>query len=317
MAPSDPNATSDPNNTVVILGAGLAGLSLALGLSQMGYSVEVVEKAFDFSRTGATFGLAPNGRKALEELYPGIAEELEGIGINMPSTGGTMLGWWNVRDSLLDRVRREHIKINIHLGWMVQEIVDGEISVKATFQKRQEDGDDSADEQLRLEGLALVAADGVNSAVRGHLNLPIAKRTNVVLWRSRLKIESDIGESEAADLIRPYLDIPIVPFGIRLRGAMNYVLFNFHEKLPGTMTLVVNYQDDRVMKSGTTPKQCMEANADDDKELKEIHAILELCDKDGLHHPVRLKVVELPKESVSGWGGKGRITLTGDAAHGM
>lgn len=218
---------------------------------------------------------------------------------------------------MLKHVREDHGKIQIHLGWMIQEIVDGDASVKATFQKRNENGNGFVEgTPLCLEGLALVGADGVNSAIREHLDMPEAKRTQVLHWRSRLQISPTLGESEASDLLRPYLDIPVVSFR-RLCGAVNYTLFNFHEKLHGTMALVVNYHStDSDFRPGTSPKHCMEENATNDKDLQEIQAILELSEKDGLHHPVRLKVVELPKDNGFGWGGKGRITLTGDAAHG-
>lgn len=309
----------DANDTIIVLGAGLAGLSLALGLARNGYRVELVEKSFDFGRTGATFGLARNGQKALDELYPGVAQELVELGVHMPSTGGTMLGWWNVRDALLSHVRQESEKINLRTGWLVQDIGNGEKSVTAKFKKRKADGSGVTEEELILEAFVLVGADGVNSSVRQFHNLPSAKKVNIVLWRGRVDIHPEEGESESSDLLRPYLDIPVVPLGIRLRGPMNYVLFNFHPKLEGVMSLVINYQADNVdeVKEGTTPKEFMEAGANDEKELKEIQAILDLTDKDGLAHPVRLKVVELPLEDGSGWGGKGRVTITGDAAHGM
>lgn len=308
--------TKDPNNTIIVLGAGLAGLSLALGLARDGYSVELVERSFDFSRTGATFGLARNGRKALDELCPGVADGLVEIGVHMPSTGGTMLGWWNVRDALLERVK-ENDKICLRNGWMIQEMENGEVSVKATFKKRIPNDSQLSSEELILEGFVLVGADGVNSSIRKFHGLAGAKKVNVVLWRGRLVVQEE-GKSESSEFLRPYLDIPVVPFGVRLRGAMNYVLFNFHPKLPGTMGLVVNLQQEDAdeIAQGTTPKAIMEAGAKDEKELKEVQAILDLTEKDGLCHPVRLKVVEVPKEDGSGWGGKGRVTLTGDAAHG-
>jgi 2-polyprenyl-6-methoxyphenol hydroxylase-like FAD-dependent oxidoreductase len=245
-----------------------------------------------------------------------------------------MLGWWNVRDTLLDRVRQEKEKINLHTGRMVQDIVNGEEFVQAKFQKRSKEIDDYVDtpnpkgEIMTLKGLILVGADGVNSAVRRFLELPVALKTNVVTWRGRLKIdppsEAEQQNSkllEASELLRPYLDVPVAPF-LLMRGSLNYMLFNFHPKLDRTMAIVANYQADDVDKisPGTSVKEFMmeASNMEDiDKESREVKAILELMDKDGMHHPVRMKVVELPENEGEGWGGKGRITVTGDAAHGM
>lgn len=343
----------------------MAGLSLALGLVKEGYRVEVVEKQFDFYRVGATFGLQPNGILALNELdpsstsssssseskdekkekdddkaMPSLTEELIDLGVRIPMTGGRMLGWWNVRDALLRRVQQQqHHKIGngssnmtLHLGWMIQEVEDGDASVTATFKKRKENANDTSNDQemMTLEGCVLVGADGVNSAVRGFLQLTPAKATDIMLWRGRLKINDETAppatstteervSQEAQDLLRPMLTTSFVPIGIRMRGPMNYVLFNFHEKLPGTMALVVNVKGENVcdIQPGTTPREFMEIAAEDEAELKEMQAILELLEKDGLHHPVRLKVVELPKNDGQGWGGSGRTTITGDAAHGM
>ena len=76
---------------MIIVGAGLAGLSLALGLTQQhgddgesAFRVHLVEKQFNFNRTGATFGLQPNGKKALNEIAPGVVDELEKIGLFIP-----------------------------------------------------------------------------------------------------------------------------------------------------------------------------------------------------------------------------------------
>ena len=309
---------------MIILGAGLAGLSLALGLSKLlkelklDWEVHIVEKQADFSRTGATFGLRPNGQKALEELSPGIIDELKQVGIltekqvSFVESGVIMLGWWNCRDALLARVASTG-SITLHTGWMLQEIVEHDDSVQATFQKINAE---TTDDTLSLKGAILIGADGVNSVVRKHLNLPPAKKTNIMMWRTCLHINPQ-DSSPAAQLLRHYLDIPIVSFG-RLRGSLLYFAFNFHEKLPGTMALAINYHGDDVddIAPGTSPQKLMEENANDDVEVKEVQAILELCDKNGLHHPIRQKVVEVPPEDGHGWGGKGRITLIGDAAHG-
>ncbi|CAB9499096.1 heptyl-3-hydroxy-4(1H)-quinolone synthase [Seminavis robusta] len=345
------DATASTSNNVVIVGAGLAGLSLALGLTSGTiknsagkdndrWRVHLVEKQFNFSRTGATFGLQPNGQKALKELAPGIVEELNQVGLFIPQSGGTMLGWWNVRDALLARVQQEAskpdgtAKISLHTGYLLQDVLDSEDGVNVTFQKHKKQADSNSIEQagdsnlLTLQASILIGADGVNSSVRDHLGLPKAKWTNVVMWRSRLYIppnKDDPKSTPAADILRPYLDIPIVPLGVRLRGCTNYAFFNFHQKTPGTMALVANYkldqeQADKSMQQfvpGTSVQSFLEAQADDEKEVQEIRAMAELCDHDGLHHPIKQKVVVLPEEDGKGWGGKGRITLLGDAAHAL
>lgn len=48
---------------VIIIGAGLSGLSLACGLanSNRELNIHIFEKRSAFTEAGATFGLAPNG----------------------------------------------------------------------------------------------------------------------------------------------------------------------------------------------------------------------------------------------------------------
>jgi 2-polyprenyl-6-methoxyphenol hydroxylase-like FAD-dependent oxidoreductase len=330
-------ATSN-NNKIIIIGGGLAGLSLSLGLADLGFQVEIVEKQQHFSRTGATFGLAANGQKALEELCPGVVNELKKVGLDLdPPDIATMLGWWNVRDVLLDRVmKKKYGMIHIRNGWLLQDIKDDDKCVKAVFHKQDQDDDDDEDrEQLVLEGCMLVGADGVNSAVRSLLGLPSAKNTGVVTWRGRVQVpplhdnqdaetcNEAYGKEQDAVLyaLRPIVESPLKVSFLRLRGPVTYTLFNFNEKLPGTMALVVTIQQEgdgeqTAITKGTSPQVILEENAESDDERNEIRAILEFTDKDGLHSPTLIKVIEPPKEVGAGWGGKGRITILGDAAHG-
>jgi 2-polyprenyl-6-methoxyphenol hydroxylase-like FAD-dependent oxidoreductase len=326
------------NNKVIIIGGGLGGLSLSLGLADLGFQVDIVEKQPNFSRTGATFGIQANGQKALEELSPGIVtDELNKVGLPMdPPTIGIMCGWWNVRDALLNRVLKKKNAICVHNGWMLQNIQDDDMYVKAVFHKLGQDGrDDEDQEQLVLEGCILVGADGVNSLVRSLLGLPSAKHTGVVTWRARVQIpplnELESGtrhashgannkQEETISALRPILENPLKFSVLQLRGPMIYMLFNFNEKLSGTMALVVNVQqqqgDGEAIAKGASPQVMMEANAESDDEKKLIRALLEFADQDGLHNPTPIKVIEPPNEVGAGWGGKGRITIIGDAAHG-
>ena len=312
-------------NTIIIVGAGLAGLSLSLGLANAGYSVALIERQVDFSRTGATLGVQRNGKKALDELYDGITEDLREAGLEIPEVGGTMVAWWNCRDALLKRVEANP-SIELHLGCNTKTIVDGNDCVRVTIEKRiaerteENKGSTSSDSDktLTLEGLALIGADGVNSCVRDHLKLSKAQWAEILTWRTRLSV-SENDNSEEAELLRPFLNIPVAPMGTRLRGPMNYALFNFHDKLPGTMAFTANLNCANIQESVddvTSPQAFLERFAESPEELQEINAILQFCEKDGLNYAVKLKVVNLPKDDKNGWGGKGRITLIGDAAHG-
>jgi 2-polyprenyl-6-methoxyphenol hydroxylase-like FAD-dependent oxidoreductase len=331
------NSNSMAPLPVIIIGGGLAGLSLALGLANLGFRVEIVEKQLNFSRTGATFGLAVNGQKALEELSgPGIVKELKDVGLDVdPPDISTMLGWWNVRDALLDRVMKMKNVINIRHGLLLQDIKDDDdTSVKAVFHKHHE---------LVLEGCMLVGADGVNSTVRSLLGLARAKDTGVLTWRSRVQVPPALREEQGGEtcndethgtkaqhdamlsILRPIVESPLKDSFLRVRGPMIYALFNFNEKLPGTMALVVALQQQEGngeaetanRKKGTSPQAIMEASAENDDERNEIRAILEFTDEDGIQNPTSMKVIEPPKEvSATGWGGKGRVTILGDAAHG-
>ena len=51
-----------------ICGAGVGGLSTAIGLSSLGYDVDVFERAPDIRTTGAGFNLWPNAARAIYGL---------------------------------------------------------------------------------------------------------------------------------------------------------------------------------------------------------------------------------------------------------
>jgi salicylate hydroxylase len=58
---------------VLIAGAGLGGLALALGLIQRGFSVEVFEQASELREFGAGINLMPNGNRMLDFFGVGDA----------------------------------------------------------------------------------------------------------------------------------------------------------------------------------------------------------------------------------------------------
>lgn len=161
---------------VVVVGAGIGGLTTAIALDRLGVPVEVFERAPELQEVGAGIGLWPNAIRALDRLGVGadvralavgrtsgsartpsgrilitLTEEALHVRYGAPTTG-------IMRTELQLRLA-EHFGLDrIHLG---QELV----------------GFDQDDDQVRAhfadggtaEGTILVGADGLRSVVRSGL----------------------------------------------------------------------------------------------------------------------------------------------------
>ncbi|KAF3051814.1 hypothetical protein E8E11_002995 [Didymella keratinophila] len=64
---------------VAIVGAGIAGLALAMALRQKGICFTLYEEASQFSAVGAGIGFGPNGLRAMDLIEPGFLPEYEKI----------------------------------------------------------------------------------------------------------------------------------------------------------------------------------------------------------------------------------------------
>ena len=64
-----------------ICGAGVGGLSAAIGLSSLGHDVDIFERAPDIRTTGAGFNLWPNAGRAIYGL--GLREPFDEIAVNL------------------------------------------------------------------------------------------------------------------------------------------------------------------------------------------------------------------------------------------
>ena len=85
MLPTLAHSESTLDQVAIVIGAGPAdGLACALGLSNVCKKVLLVEKHANFDRRGATFGLAKNGQKVLDELSPGLFQHMNDIGLQGP-----------------------------------------------------------------------------------------------------------------------------------------------------------------------------------------------------------------------------------------
>jgi 2-polyprenyl-6-methoxyphenol hydroxylase-like FAD-dependent oxidoreductase len=63
---------------VVIVGAGIGGLTAAAALGRDGHAVQIIERARALEEVGAGLGLWPNALRALEELQ--LGQQVRAIG---------------------------------------------------------------------------------------------------------------------------------------------------------------------------------------------------------------------------------------------
>lgn len=296
---------------VVIVGCSLAGLSLALGLisKDTSITVDIVEKNDCLDRRGATFGLAPNGQIALREICPQVLEYLQTVGIAMQNSEGYMLPWWEVRDSLVKEARKHSDRISIHMGMQIQDVTELDDHIEVTFHNS----------SLLLRGSVLIGADGVHSYIRTQvLGLAPAVPSGAMVWRGSINVKEISSLSHLTDIGIGRLD----NFGSKLL----LFIFNFNETEPGSIAWTVSSKEPSIVPGVTTPLDLLEqylreSNYDDGDEVgattRRKAEEAKLLFANSLASDSRacseVSVVDLN----SGWGGKGRITLIGDAAHAL
>jgi 2-polyprenyl-6-methoxyphenol hydroxylase-like FAD-dependent oxidoreductase len=161
------------NVDILIQGAGIAGLTLAIAVIQKGYTVRVVERAGGLSEIGAGIWMAPNPMQVFDQL--GFANKITTAGwmihrLTLQDYNGEILqvsdlsavsklfGFETValHRSLLQRVLSEQLPSGVvKFGTEVKSLIQGTDSVSVLLT----DGS-------RIEARIVVGADGVRSSIR-------------------------------------------------------------------------------------------------------------------------------------------------------
>ncbi len=194
------NTISQP--IIAIVGAGLGGLACAIALHKKGYNVQVYEKAQDFRPVGGGLGLLPNGLKSLNNIQPGIVEEIKNSGCHVKQTvlkntqGETIhtnpanrfkdkygfplitVWWWRLQQILASKLPKNTIHLNHRCTGFSQNNEDVEIYF---------DGKESIRADL------LIGADGIKSVVRASLIADGEPRyLNSMSWRAVIKCNQQV-----------------------------------------------------------------------------------------------------------------------------
>ncbi|SDG83265.1 FAD-dependent oxidoreductase [Pelagibacterium luteolum] len=240
---------------ITIVGAGIAGLTLALGLAKFGLQVLVIERNASLSEFGAGLQISPNARKPLDRL--GLADSIEdrsfspsGIDI-FPGTRAQPLQTLALGEEIAERFGAPYAVMhradlvetlfaaakrfaNIDIAFGVNDLaIDTEgdrLEVRFT---------DAEDMPRRARPFALIGADGVRSAVRTQvLGGPDARYTGKIAWRALVPTHA---LDETFDLRRTALllnsNYHLVVYPLPQRNAVNLALFT-HQADPNPSPLV-------------------------------------------------------------------------------
>ncbi len=187
---------------IIVAGAGLGGLTLALCLARVGFRVTVLEQAKVLGEVGAGVQISANGARVLYHL--GLADALNRVAFHPESgemrhwqTGETLssrpLGQASEQafgfpyfhlhradfHSILATELRDVISVDLYLDHKVTEFDQTETGVRV-----------STEGGANFSGDVLVGCDGIHSAIREQLFGPDAPRfTGCVAWRATVPVD--------------------------------------------------------------------------------------------------------------------------------
>ena len=186
---------------ILVIGAGIGGLTTALSLAKAGFEVEVYESSAEIKALGVGINILPHAIRVLTDL--GLLDELLKIGVQTSelcyfNKFGQLI-WREPRGKfagyiwpqlsvhrgalmmiLLNAVKNTIGEDHIHTGHRLKTCEDRDGKVVAAFQVKGND-----DEFIAAEGEVLIGADGIHSAVRRQFypDEGIPKFSGIILHR--------------------------------------------------------------------------------------------------------------------------------------
>jgi len=186
---------------ILVIGAGIGGLTAALSLAKAGFEVEVYESSAEIKALGVGINILPHAIRVLTDL--GLLDELLKIGVQTSelcyfNKFGQLI-WREPRGKfagyiwpqlsvhrgalmmiLLNAVKNTIGEDHIHTGHRLKTCEDRDGKVVAAFHIKGND-----DEFIAAEGEVLIGADGIHSAVRRQFypDEGIPKFSGIILHR--------------------------------------------------------------------------------------------------------------------------------------
>lgn len=190
------------SENIVIVGAGIGGLTAALALLRKGFDVVVCERSPELGELGAGIHLGPNGVKALFGL--GLKDDVMRDGVvsrrremrmwntgeawELPAHGDGALARYGAPYMLMHRGDLHAMLLKAVRNIRANAVLTG---ARCVDLKQDQDGATVTLEDGRtLRGTAVIGADGVHSVVREKLNKSvIGQFTGNMFWRGLVPMD--------------------------------------------------------------------------------------------------------------------------------
>lgn len=183
---------------VVVVGGGIGGLATAFALAVEGRSVQVLERAAEFTEVGAGLQMAPNATRLLAEW--GLLDEVVSVGVR-PSRLAFLDALTGEELTSLDlgegfRTRYGAPYVVLHRTDLLQVLVDAcrragvELVTRAevTDVLQDDDGVTAVLGDRRVRAEVVVAADGLRSGLRERLDTTAPLASGYVAYRGAFPV---------------------------------------------------------------------------------------------------------------------------------
>lgn len=160
---------------VIVIGAGIGGLTAGVALSQAGYEVEVYDRVAELRPAGAGISLWSNGVKVLNRL--GLGEKMAAIGGQMDfmqyrSKCGSLLNHISLQPLIETVGQRPYPVARTDLQQMLLEAFPGEVRLNSRCIGVEDDGQQvtvTFENGHHATGDLVIAADGIRSVLRSYV----------------------------------------------------------------------------------------------------------------------------------------------------